>query len=305
MTAFVSFILTALRLSTPLSYAALGGYCSERSGTINIALEGMMLMGSFTAAVVAQKTHCAAYGVLAGIGGGMALAALHGFLCITLRSDQIISGMAVNFLAMGLPPVISKALYDMSGGTPMLQTSERVASWFGVSPLVAGAFVAAALLIFIHRSSRLGQYLRFAGEHPDALQSQGVSVRRVRWLGVLLAGVLCGLAGSYLSIDHGGGFARNMTAGRGYIALAALIIGCWTPHGALIAALAFGLIDASQILLQGTTLPFGLFGGQTVPVQWIQMLPYIATLAILAGAAGGKTSRRFRARPPKALGTPF
>jgi simple sugar transport system permease protein len=151
------------------------------------------------------------------------------------------------------------------------------------------------LFWFVHRNTRLGQYLRFSGEHPEALQSQGVSVTRVRWTGVLLAGVLCGIAGAYLSIDHGSGFARNMTAGRGYIALAALIIGCWTPLGAVLAALAFGAIEASQILLQGTTL----WGGHTVPVQWIQMLPYIATLIILAGAAGG---RLIHARAPKALG---
>jgi simple sugar transport system permease protein len=167
-----------------------------------------------------------------------------------------------------------------------------------ISPLVPGAFVAAALLIVVHRNTRFGQHLRFAGEHPEALTSQGVSVRRVRWLGVLLAGVLCGLAGAYLSVAHGSGFARNMTAGRGYIALAALIIGCWTPLGALLAALAFGAIDATQILLQGATFA----NGQAVPVQWIQMLPYIATLVILAGAAGG---RLIRARPPKALGTPL
>ncbi len=298
MTGLLSFIMTALRLSTPLSYAALGGYCSERSGTVNIALEGMMLMGAFAAAVVAHHTHSATFGVLAGVGGGMLLASLHGLLCIQLGADQIISGMAVNFLALGLPPVISKALYDMSGGTPMLSAHERVPNWFGISPLVGGAFVALAVLVVVHRHSRLGQYLRFAGEHPEALQSQGVSVKRVRWIGVLLAGLLCGLAGAYLSIDHGGGFSRNMTAGRGYMALAALIIGCWTPLGAMLAALAFGAIEASQILLQGVTVA----GGFAIPVQWIQVLPYIATLAILAGAAGGNL---IKARPPKALGIPL
>ena len=301
MTAFISFLMAALRLSTPLSYAALGGYCSERSGTVNIALEGMMLMGAFTAAVAAHHTHSAALGVLAGVGGGLTLAALHGLLCIQMRADQIISGMAVNFLAIGLPPVISKTLYDMSGGTPMLLAHERVPTWFGISPLMAGAFVALALLITVHRRSRLGQYLRFAGEHPEALQSQGVSVLRIRWTGVLLSGVLCGLAGAYLSIDHGGGFSRNMTAGRGYMALAALIIGCWTPLGAMLAALTFGAIEASQILLQGVTVA----GGHTIPVQWIQVLPYIATLVILAGASSGKLGLLIRARPPKALGIPF
>lgn len=295
MSALFSFLMTALRLSTPLSLASLGGYCSERSGTINLALEGMMLMGAFTAAVIAHHTHSAAWGVVAGLGGGMSLALLHGLLCIELGADQIISGMAVNFLAAGLPPVISKALYEMSGGTPMLAQSERVQPWLGVSPFVYGVFVAAAALMAAHRYTRLGQYIRFAGEHPESLQSQGVSVKRIRWIGVLLAGALCGLSGAYLSIDHGGGFARNMTAGRGYIALAALIIGCWTPLGALLASLVFGLIEASQILLQGVSIG----AEHTVPVQWIQMLPYIGTLAILGGIGGG---RLIRARPPKALG---
>lgn len=296
--AFLAFILTALRLSTPLSFAALGGYCSERSGTVNIALEGMMLMGAFTAAVIADQTHSPWLGMLGGIGGALSMATLHGLLCITLRSDQIISGMAVNLIAVGLPPVLSKALYDMSGGTPLLDLNERIPNVFGVSPLALSALVAAVVLFIVHRQTRIGQYLRFAGEHPDALQSQGVSVLKVRWLGVLASGVLCGLGGAYLSIDHSGGFARNMTAGRGFIALAALIIGRWHPVGAAVAALVFGCIEATQILLQGTALP----NGQTVPVQWIQMLPYIATLVILAGVVGGRWGR---SRPPRALGQSF
>ena len=298
--AALSFLFTALRLSTPLCFAALGGYCSERSGTVNIALEGMMLTGAFTAAVIAHQTHSATLGVCGGVAGAMLMAALHGFLCITLKSDQIISGMAINLLAVGIPPVVSKALYDMSGGTPLLQAIERVQPVWGISPLALGAFVATAALFIVHSRTRVGQYLRFAGEHPDALQSQGINVRHVRWLGVLLSGVLCGLGGAYLSIDHGGAFARNMTAGRGFIALAALIIGRWTPHGAVAAALVFGGVEATQILLQGTALP----DGQTVPVQWIQMLPYIATLVILAGVGGG-LKYRSRGRPPRSLGQPF
>lgn len=300
--AAVSFLFTAIRLSTPLTFAALGGYCSERSGTVNIALEGMMLTGAFAAAVVAHATHSALSGVCAGVAGAMLMALLHGFLCITLKSDQIISGMAINLLALGIPPVVSKALYDMSGGTPLLQASERVQPVFAISPLALGAFVATALLFLVHSRTRVGQYLRFAGEHPEALQSQGVNVRSIRWLGVLAAGALCGLGGAYLSIDHGGAFARNMTAGRGFIALAALIIGRWTPLGALAASLVFGAVEATQILLQGTSFPNGA-DGQTVPVQWIQMLPYIATLVILAGVGGSRYRNRTRA--PRSLGQPF
>lgn len=293
--AFAAFLMSALRLATPLTFAALGGYCSERSGTINIALEGMMLLGAFAAAVVAHHTHSAVFGVLAGVGGGLIAAALHALLCIQLGANQIISGLAVNLIAAGIPPVVSKALYEMSGGTPMLRLSERVGAVVGTSPLMLAAFFSAIGLWFIHRFTKFGQYLRFAGEHPEALLSQGVSVRRVRWAGVLLSGILCGLGGAYLSIDHSGGFARNMTAGRGFIALAALIIGRWHPVGATLAALVFGAIEASQILLQGLTLP----DGQSVPVQWVQALPYIATIIILAGLVGGRWGR---SRPPKALG---
>lgn len=293
----IAFLATALRLSTPLTLASLGGYCSERSGTVNIGLEGMMLIGAFAAAAAADATHSAWIGVGAGLFAALLLASLHAYLCVNLKADQIISGMAVNFLAAGLPPVVSKALYEMSGGTPMLdEPGERIAQVSGISPMVGLAFLMVAIFAVIHRSTRLGQYLRFAGEQPEALKSQGISVKRVRWMGILLSGALCGLAGAYLSIDHGGGFSRNMTAGRGFIALAALIIGRWTPLGAWIATLAFGVIEATQILLQGVSLP----GGQTVPVQWIQMLPYVATLAILAGALG-----RGRMRVPKSLGTPF
>jgi ABC-type uncharacterized transport system permease subunit len=294
----IGFLLTALRLGTPLSYAALGGYCSERSGTINIALEGMMLIASFTSASIAYHTHNPWLGILGGIAGALLLALLHGFLCIELQSDQIISGMAVNFLAAGIPPVLSKALYDMSGSTPGLVAHDRIPEWFGLSPIALLIPFMAFALWLIHRHGKLGQYLRFAGEHPAALQSQGISIRRVRWTGVLLAGVFCGIAGAYLSIDHGSGFARNMTAGRGYIALAALIIGRWTPLGAVAAAFVFGAVEATQILMQGAS-----FGeNQTVPVQWIQMLPYIATLVILAGVVGGRFGK---ARAPKALGTPL
>lgn len=294
--ALLAFVLTALRLATPLAYAALGGYASERSGTVNIALEGMMLIGAFTGAVAAHHTHSPLIGIAAAIAGATLLASLHAFLCITLGADQIISGVSVNLLAAGIPPVACKVLYDMSSGTPSLQSAERVPHLVGsLSPFVFGAGLLAVFFWALHRHTKLGQYIRFAGEHPGALASQGVSVARVRWIGVLISGALCGMAGAYLAIDHSGVFTRGMTAGRGYIALAALIIGRWTPLGAVVAALVFGVIEATQILLQGVTMP----GGQVVSVQWIQMLPYVATLAILAGAVGGRLGK---ARAPSALG---
>ncbi len=294
----LSALYSAIRMATPLTFASLGGYCSERSGVINIALEGMMLMGAFTAAAVASATHSPFYGILGGIAGAVLIASVHSILCINLKGDQIISGIAVNLLAAGVPPVLCKAFYGQSGGTPMLEASERVKEWGSISPLIYLAIALAIYLQFIHQRTRFGQYLRFSGEHPESLKTQGVSVKMVRWKGVLLSGLFCGLAGTYLSIDHGSGFNRGMTAGRGYIALAALIIGNWTPFRAFLAALVFGFIESSQILLQG--LKFS--NGVPVPVQWIQMVPYIATLIILAGLFGKKIGR---SRPPKALGTPL
>lgn len=297
-TLMLGAILASLRLATPLAYAALGGYFSERAGVINIGLEGMMLIGAFASAAVAHGSHNPLLGLAAGVAAAMLLAALHALLSIVLGADQIISGIAVNLLALGVPPVVCKVLYGMTGGTPSLEIRDRIPVLFGASPLVWGIFAAALALMFVHRRARFGQYVRFAGEHPKALESQGISARRVRWMAVLLSGALCGIAGAYLAIDHGGGFSRGMTAGRGFIALAALIVGRWTPGGAFLAALVFGAIETSQILLQGIHFP----GGQAVPVQWIQMIPYLATLVILAGFFG---SRLGRSRPPRALGMPL
>ena len=265
---------SALRLATPLMLGALGGYTSERSGVVNIALEGFMLIGAFAAAAGAYAFHNPWVGAVCGMLAAVTMAALHAFLCINLKADHIISGVAINFLAAGLPPVIAKALYGYSGGTPQLDAAICMPETSFGSPLFWSALALAVLMSFVHRGHRFGQYLRFAGEHPEALQSQGVSVALVRWKGVLLAGVFCGLAGAYLSIDHGTAFSRNMTAGRGFIALAALIVGRHTPYGAVAAALGFGVVESAQILLQGSGLP--------LPVQWLQMIPYAATLVILA-----------------------
>ncbi len=291
------FISTAFRLCTPLSLAAYGGYFSERSGTINIGLEGMMLFGAFSAAAVAHQTSNPILGLLGGMGAGLLLASLHAILCIHFKTNQIISGLAINLLGFGIPPLLCKAFYGASSGTPALELSQRVQPIIGISPFMFLSFIFCILFWFVHRYSVFGQYLRFAGEHPETLESQGISVKKIRWIGILFSGVLCGIAGSYLSIEHGSGFSRNMTAGRGFIALAALILGRWTPHGAFLGSFIFGLVEASQILLQGVVFP----SGQAVPVQWIQMLPYAITLLILSGVGFKMKS----SQPPKALGKPF
>jgi simple sugar transport system permease protein len=274
----VSIGASMLRLSTPLVLGALGGYASERGGIVNIALEGLMLMGAFFGAVGAHAAHSPWAGLALGCSAAVATAMLHGFLCIRLKADPIISGIAINCVAIGLPPVVAKALYDFSGGTPQLDSVATMPHWDWGSPLLWFALAAAVAMTFIHRGHRFGQHLRFAGEHPEALESQGISVARTQWKGLVLCGLLCGLAGAYLSIDHGTAFSRNMTAGRGFIALAALIVGRHTPYGAAIAALGFGAVEAVQILLQGSNT--GL------PVQWLQLLPYAATLGILASGLG-------------------
>jgi simple sugar transport system permease protein len=270
----ISLLASTLRLATPLSLAAVGGYFSERSGTVNIALEGLMLIGAFGAAAGAHGFQNPWLGLLVGIATAVIFSAMHGYLCIHAKVDAIISGIAINFLAAGVPPVFAQGLYGYSGGTPQLSDAARLGEWPIGSPLMWLAALSVIGSYLLHKHFTLGQYIRFSGEHPQALEAQGVSVVKTRWVSLIICGVLCGLAGGYLAIDHGTAFSRNMTAGRGFIALAALIVGRHHPLGAGLAALVFGLIEATQILLQGTV--------SGLPVQALQALPYAATLVILA-----------------------
>lgn len=278
-----------LRLSTPLIFATLGGMCCERSGVINIALEGMMLVGAFGAAVGTLATHSPWIGSACGMGAGCLLAALYGLFVIRLRANQIVAGTAINMLALGLTPFLCKIRYDVTGSTPMIPIAER----FQSAPLYL-SWVLVGLCWFVMKYMRAGLRLGFAGEHPEALDAAGVRVNRVRWLAVLAGGALAGMGGASLSIFLSSSFSRNMTAGRGFMALAALIFGKWKPVPAALACLLFGFADAVQIRLQGVPL----WGGQPLPVQFIQILPYVVTVLVLAGFVG-------HSRAPKALGTPF
>jgi simple sugar transport system permease protein len=282
-------IASTLRVSTPLIFAAMGGLLSERSGVINIALEGMMLAGAFGAAVGALATHSPWLGFLAGTGAGMIMAALYGLFVIPLRANQIVAGTAINMLALGLTPFFCKVLYDVTGSTPALPIEQR----FHSTPLWLCWVVVGLCFVWL-KYSRGGLRLSFAGENPEALDAAGIRVNRVRWLAVLASGALAGMGGATLSIYLSSSFSRNMTAGRGFMALAALIFGKWKPVPAAAACLLFGFAEAVQIRLQGVSL----FGGRPIPVQFIQILPYVATMLVLAGFVG-------RARAPKALGTPF
>ncbi len=280
-------LASTFRMATPLIFAATGGLISERSGVINIALEGMMLSGAFAAAAGTHAFHSPWIGAACGLGAGLVMAILYAICVIPLRANQIVAGTAINLLALGVTPFLCKLLYDATGSTPAIPMEER----FQVAPMYLCWLLAAAVWFWM-KYTRGGLWLGFAGEHPEALETAGVRVVWVRWAAVLASGALAGLGGASLSIYLASGFSRNMTAGRGFMALAALIFGKWKPIPTVLACLLFGLTEAAQIRLQGVVL----WGTQPIPVQFIQILPYVVTVLVLAGFVG-------RARPPKALGT--
>lgn len=282
-------LTSTLRVSTPLIFAALGGMFSERAGVINIALEGLMLIGAWAAAVGTLMTHSPWLGSGLGMLAGVLLAAIYGLFVIRLRANQIVAGMAVNMFAFGLTPFLCKILYDVTGSTPAIPIADRFQS---APAYFVWLFVALAFVTM--KYSPAGLWVSFAGEHPEALDAAGVRVNQVRWAAVLVSGALAGLGGATLSIFLSSSFSRSMTAGRGFMALAALIFGKWHPIRAALACLLFGFAEAVQIRLQGVIL----WGTQPIPVQFIQILPYVVTILVLAGFVG-------RSRAPKALGAPF
>lgn len=293
-----------LRLATPLILAGVGGLFSERAGIVDVGLEGKMLAGAFAAAAAAAVTGSAWAGLAAALATGLALALLHGVASITYRGNQVVSGMAINILASGLTIVLGEAWFRMGGQTPALTPEARFAplQWGGTGlgrVLGQTGFVYAALLCvplagWVLARTRFGLRLRAAGEAPDAVEAAGISVAWLRYRAVALCGLLAGAAGAYLSIAQGAGFSRDMSAGQGYIALAALVFGRWRPVPTLLACLLFGFIDAVAIRLQGVALP----GIGEVPVQLVQALPYGLTVILLAGFIG-------RAVAPRASGMPY
>jgi ABC-type uncharacterized transport system permease subunit len=299
--AFILVALTlaaTLRVATPLILCAMGGLFSERSGIIDVGLEGKMLMAAFFAAATASVTGSAWMGVLAGIAAAEALALLHGFACITHRGNQVVSGVAINILAAGLTVVLGTAWFQQGGQTPALGEGARLMPLFwphaGDNILVYAALLSVPLTWWIIARTRFGLRLRAVGEMPLAVDAAGISVAWLRYRAVLLCGFFTGLAGAYLSIAQNAAFGRDMTAGQGFIALAAIIFGKWRAFPALGACLIFGLLDAIAIRLQGVRIP----GVGEVPVQLIQALPYLLTIFLLAGFIG-------RAVAPKAVGVPY
>ncbi len=307
---------STLRLATPLVLASLAGLFSERSGVVNIALEGKMLGGAFAAAAVAQTTGSAWAGLFAAIAFAIFLALVHGFASITNRGDQVVSGMALNIMVAGLGPTLADAWFGQAGRIPVmaegarfkpitLPFAEQMREVPVIGPiyfeLVSGhnilvyiAFLAVPLVAWVLYRSRFGLRLRAVGESPEAVDTAGISVAGMRYRALIVAGVLTGIAGAYLSIAQNASFLRDMTAGKGYLALAALIFGKWRPVPALLACLLFAFADAVQARLQGVEVP--LVG--TIPTEAIQAIPYLLTILLLAGFVG-------RAVAPKAIGQPY
>ena len=313
---FVSILGSTIRLSIPLLFTALAGLFSERAGIFDIGLEGKMLAAAFASAVAAYLTGSAWLGLLAGIGVSIAFSLVHGFASITNRGNQIVSGVALNFVAIGLTVVLGQAWFGQGGRTPqvsgegrfspiILPGAEAMREVPIIGPLYANvisgnniltymAFAAVPLAWWVLFRTRFGLRLRAVGENPGAVDTAGISVAWMRYRAVIVAGFLCGFSGTYLAIAQSAAFINNMSAGKGYIALAALIFAKWRPVPVMLACLLFGFLDAVANFMQGKSVP--LVG--EVPVQIFQALPYILTCVLLAGFIGV-------ARAPKAGGVPY
>ena len=296
-------VFSTIRLTTPLLLAALGGMFSERAGVINIALEGLMLSGAFTAAAVTATTGSVLLGVLVGVVAGVALAAVHAVACIQFKADQVVSGTAINILMLGLPQLLSGAFFLSTGSTPQIPQENLLPTlntFFGtqlldISVMSILAFALVPIGWYVLFRTPFGLRLRAVGENPAAADAAGVSVNKMRYTAVLISGALAALGGAYLSIGQSSLFTRNMTAGRGFIALAALIFGKWKPVPTMLACLLFGFTEALTNQVQGV---FKLPSGEDIPVQFIQIIPYVLTIIVLAGFIG-------HSRAPKALGQPY
>jgi len=355
ITLITILFFTTLRLTTPLLLAALGGLYSERSGVINIALEGLMLSGAFTTAAVTYYTGNPWIGLLCGIGAGSLVAWIYAIFTIKFKADQVVSGTAINILMLGLPGFLSGALFLSSGSTPQIPEDNQMPYF----PIFM-AFVMVAVTWYVLYRTPFGLRLRAVGENPSAADAAGVNVQKIRYAGVIISGALAAIGGAYLSIGQSSLFTRGMTAGRGFIALAALIFGKWRPVQTMLACLLFGFTEALTIQLQGiqfirwklflvvliiviavialfvirvgmdkktsneklplwVTVTLGVttfllaayvtkriigvgkeywFTQTEIPVQFIQIIPYVLTIVVLAGFIGAS-------RAPKALGQPY
>ncbi|WAX95429.1 ABC transporter permease [Aminobacter sp. NyZ550] len=314
--ALINILNSTIRVSVPLLLACLAGLYSERAGVFDIGLEGKMLAGAFAGAAAAAVFASAWIGLLIAVLVSVGMALVHGFASITHRGNQIVSGVAINFIAAGSTIILGQAWFQQGGRTPSLPPEGRFGAinlpfadtlrdvpvigqlysglLSGHSLLTYVAFLAVPFTWWVLFRTRFGLRLRAVGENPAAVDTAGISVAWLRYRAVICTGILTGLAGSYMALAQNAGFVKDMTAGRGYIALAALIFAKWKPVPAMFACLLFGFLDALSIRLQGSPLP--IIG--KVPVQLMQALPYILTVILLAGFIG-------KAIPPRAGGVPY
>uniref|UniRef100_A0A7C3MQ21 ABC transporter permease n=1 Tax=Dictyoglomus thermophilum TaxID=14 RepID=A0A7C3MQ21_DICTH len=293
-------ITSAIRMATPLAYASLGGVFSERSGVVNIALEGIMLFGAFFAAVGTYFFKNPLIGLLFSIIAGSIVAFIHAVVSIKFRVNQIVSGTALNMLAVGGTTFLSRLIFKAAGSSPHIEGFVHIdipviskipgigLIFRDLSPLIILMIVLVFLSQYILYRTVFGLRIRAVGENPQAADTLGVNVYKYRYIGVLISGILGGIGGAFLSLEHARVFVENMTGGRGFIALAAMIFGNWNPIGSLGACLLFGLAEALRMRLEGVG----------IPTQFIQMIPYILTMLVLAGAVGKST-------PPSADGVPY
>jgi ABC-type uncharacterized transport system permease subunit len=306
---------STVRLATPLLLACLAGLFSERAGIFDIGLEGKMLAAAFFSAAIAAMTGSVWLGLLAGIAASLFLSGIHGLASITFRGNQLISGVAINFLAAGMTVLIAQSWFKQGGRTPSLMSegrfnpielpfAEALSDVPFLGPIYSELISGHSILVYVALAAvpatwwilfrtRFGLRLRAVGENPAAVDTAGVSVVGLRFAAVAICGVLCGIAGAYLATGLQAGFVKDMTAGRGFIALAALIFAKWRPWYALSACLLFGFLQAIALRYQNIDL-----GAFTVPVQVMDALPYILTVVILAGFVG-------KAVPPRAGGEPY
>lgn len=305
--AFLMAIFPAmLRLATPMIFASLGGVISERSGVVNIGLEGIMIMGAFAGVITSLFTGNAWLGVLAGMVVGGLVAFIHAYISIDLHGDQVISGTAINVLAAAFTGFMLRKLFHHAGQSPQvtalptwempfLQKVPGLGSWlyelFRQGPMVYLAIVMVGVIWFLLFKTRLGLRIRAAGEHPEAVETVGVNLFGIRYFSVIMSGVLAGLGGVALSLGSISSFVENMSAGKGFIALAAMIFGKWNPIGAFFACLFFAFTDALQMQAQ-------IFGITFIPKEFLMMFPYIATMLALLGFIGRSTA-------PAADGLPY
>lgn len=294
----LAFLVQTLRIATPYLFAAAGGVLCERAGVVALTLEGWMLTGAFTSALGSYYSGSPWVGLLCGVAGGLLAAALHGFATVRYRADQVVVGIATNLAAVGLTRFLLRLAFDSSSNSPRIPGFDWFAAPTGgasssvgnlvsslANPLVLLGILSLSLVSWILASTPFGLRVRAVGEKPEAAVSVGISVGRVRWLAVLGAGALASLGGSYLALEQHQ-FTDSMTAGRGFIALAAVIFGNWEPRRVAVACVLFAAAETLQIQLQGL---------QLIPSQFVEMIPYLLTIVALAGVVG-------RSIPPAALG---